>query len=194
MTLTPSALTAVLISPVNVELQYLQRYAGITGGFGLIANPLTGTSPLLNVSGVIGSDVLSLGTDLAFNISTRTLHKFNAGLSFSSDFLIASLTLHDKLDSWKASCYYVMNPLTNTAIGAELKYAISDNYGAITVGGQHALFPYTLMKARLNTYGRASALVQQELWEKLALTIAGEVDFMDIKELPKIGLSIAFGL
>jgi voltage-dependent anion channel protein 2 len=87
-----------------------------------------------------------------------------------------------------------MNPLTNTAIGAELKYAISDNYGAITVGGQHALFPYTLMKARLNTYGRASALVQQELWEKLALTIAGEVDFMDIKELPKIGLSIAFGL
>ena len=76
-----------------MELQYLQRYAGITGGFGLIANPLTGTSPLLNVSGVIGSDVLSLGTDLAFNISTRTFHKFNAGLSFSSDFLIASLTL-----------------------------------------------------------------------------------------------------
>ncbi|XP_030938831.1 mitochondrial outer membrane protein porin of 36 kDa-like [Quercus robur] len=178
----------------KVELQYLQKYVGITGGLGLIADPLTGISPLINFSGVLGSDFLSLGTDVAFDISTGTLNKLNAGLSISSDFLIASLTLHDKLDSWKASCYYVMNPLTNTAIGAELKHTFSNSDSAITVGGQHALFPSTLMKARINTYGRAGALIQQVFWEKLALTVAGEVDFMDINETPKIGLSIAFRL
>lgn len=68
-------------------------FAGITGGLGLKGDPITGYKPHINLSGVVGSDFLSLGTDLAFDISTRTLNKINAGLSFDSDFLIASINL-----------------------------------------------------------------------------------------------------
>ncbi|KAG6686779.1 hypothetical protein I3843_11G038200 [Carya illinoinensis] len=178
----------------RVELQYLGDYAGITGGLGLKGNPITGYKPLLNFSGVVGSDFLSLGTDLAFDISTRTLNKINAGLSFNSDFLIASINLNDMLDTWKVSCCRVINPPTNTAVAAELKHTFSVNDTALTIGGQHAILPFTLLKARLSTYGRAGALIQQELFEKLVLTIGGELDFMDIRSVPKLGLSVAFNL
>lgn len=106
--------------------------------------------------------------------------------------LTSSQCRDDKLDSWKASCSCVVNPPTDTAIAMELKHTFSVNDTAITIGCQHAFFPFTLAKARLNTHGKAGALVQQELWQKLVLTFAGEVDFMDIKRIPKIGLSMAF--
>lgn len=76
-----------------MELQYLSDYGGISGGFGFKAGPLAGYNPLISFSGLIGSDFLSLGTDLAFDMSTRTFNNFNAGLSFNSDFLIASFNL-----------------------------------------------------------------------------------------------------
>lgn len=87
-----------------------------------------------------------------------------------------------------------MNPSTETAIAAELKHTSSVNDTAITIGGQHALFPFMLVKARVNTHGRVGGLIRQEFWEKLALTIAGDVDLLDIKSFPKVGLSVAFRL
>lgn len=98
------------------------------------------------------------------------------------------------LDTWKASCCRIINPLTNTAVAAELKHTFSVNDTALTIGAQHAIFPFTLLKARLSTYGRAGALIQQELFEKLVLTIGGELDFMDISRVPKLGLSVAFSI
>ncbi|XP_059441598.1 mitochondrial outer membrane protein porin of 36 kDa-like [Corylus avellana] len=178
----------------KVELQYLTDYGGIAGGFGLKADPLAGYSPLINFSGLLGSDFLSIGTDLAFDISTRTFNNFNAGLSFNSDFLIASFNLNDKLDTWKASCCCVMDPTTETAIAAELKHTFSVNDTAITIGGQHALFPFTMVKARVDTHGRIGGLIRQELWEKLAITVGGDVDLFDVQGFPKIGLSLAFRL
>lgn len=70
-----------------MELQYLHEYAGISTSLGLTA------SPIVNFSGVAGIDTLKLGTDLSFDTATGNFTKCNAGLSFASSDLIASLTL-----------------------------------------------------------------------------------------------------
>jgi voltage-dependent anion channel protein 2 len=70
-----------------VELQYLHDYAGISTSVGLTANPV------VNFSGVIGTNIVALGTDLSFDSKTGNFTKCNAGLSFSNADLIASFTL-----------------------------------------------------------------------------------------------------
>jgi len=70
-----------------VELQYLHDYAGISTSVGLTANPI------VNFSGVVGTNVLALGADLSIDTKIGELTKSNAGLSFTKDDLIASLTL-----------------------------------------------------------------------------------------------------
>ena len=71
----------------KVELQYLHDYAGISSSIGLTANPV------VNFSGVIGTSVVALGTDVSFDSKTGNFTKLNTGLSFSNADLIAALTL-----------------------------------------------------------------------------------------------------
>ncbi|GAV69805.1 Porin_3 domain-containing protein [Cephalotus follicularis] len=169
----------------KVELQYLHDYAGISTSVGLTANPL------VNFSGVFGTNVLALGTDVAFDTKTGNLDKLNTGLSFANADLIASLTLNNKGDSLSASYYHIVNPLTNTAVGAEVSHSFSTNENIITVGTQHALDPLTTVKARVNNLGKASALIQHEWRPKSLFTISGEVDTKAIEKSAKIGLALA---
>lgn len=71
----------------QVELQYLHDYVGISSSIGLTANPV------VNFSGVVGTNVASLGADLSFDSKSGNFTKCNAGLSFTNADLIASLTL-----------------------------------------------------------------------------------------------------
>ncbi|KAH0973744.1 hypothetical protein GBA52_025900 [Prunus armeniaca] len=112
----------------KVELQYLHDYAGIS------------TS--------VGTNQLALGTDLSFDTKTGNLTKCNAGVSFSNADLIAALTLNDKGDILSASYYHNVNPLANTAVGAEVTHRFPTNENTITLGTQHALDPLTTLKAR----------------------------------------------
>ncbi|XP_027333181.1 mitochondrial outer membrane protein porin 1-like isoform X2 [Abrus precatorius] len=177
----------------KVELQHLTNYTGITGCIGLIGNLERGYDPIVKFSGLVGTNILSLGGNVAFDLPTRTINKLNAGLSLNTPFLVASLTLHDRFDTLKASCYHEVNPLTKSAIAAELKHTLSLGETGLTIGAQHAFFPQTLVKARLDTYGTAGALIQQGLWERCFITMAGEVKFgtTDNKLIPKFGVSVA---
>ncbi|KAL3501331.1 hypothetical protein ACH5RR_035780 [Cinchona calisaya] len=169
----------------KVELQYSHEYAGISTSIGLNANPI------VNFSGVAGNNKLALGTDLSFDTATGNFTKCNAGLSFTNSDLIAALTLNDKGDSLTASYYHSVKPLTNTAVGAELSHSFSSNENSLTIGTQHSLDPFTTVKARVNNYGKASALIQHEWRPKSLFTISGEVDTRAIEKSAKIGLAIA---
>ncbi|XP_022738940.1 mitochondrial outer membrane protein porin of 36 kDa-like [Durio zibethinus] len=175
----------------KAELQYLRDYVGFNAGVGLKANPATGFEPIANISGVIGSNLVSLGADLGIDITTGTLNKFSTGLSLNSAFLIASLTLSDSFDSVKASFYHLLNAPTRTAIAAELKHRSSSDATTLTIGAQHALFPFTLVKARMNTDGKVSAVLRQAVWQRFYVSIAGEIDLADSNNVPRIGLSMA---
>lgn len=71
----------------QLELQYLHDYAGVSSSVGLTANPI------VNFSGVVGTNVVALGTDVSFDTKEGNFTKCNAGLSFTNADLIAALTL-----------------------------------------------------------------------------------------------------
>ncbi|KAM7464551.1 hypothetical protein LguiA_032672 [Lonicera macranthoides] len=169
----------------KVELQYAHEFAGISTSIGLTA------SPIVNFSGVAGNNIVSLGTDLSFDTATRNIIKCNAGLSYSTSDLIASLTLNNKGDTLSGSYYHIVSPLTSTAVGAELAHSFSSNENTLTIGTQHALDPLTTVKARINNYGRASALIQHAWHPKSVVTITGEVDTRAIEKSAKVGLALA---
>ncbi|GAB4839954.1 hypothetical protein Ancab_020664 [Ancistrocladus abbreviatus] len=169
----------------KAEIQYQHEFAGISTSVGLTANPL------VNFSGVIGTNALALGTDLSFDTASGNFTKCNAGLSFANSDLVASLTVNDKGDALAASYYHTVSPVTNTAVGAELTHSFSSNENKLTVGTQHALDPLTLVKARVNNYGKVSALIQHEWRPKSLFTISGEVDTKAIEKSAKIGLALA---
>lgn len=82
-----------------------------------------------------------------------------------------------------------MSPLTNTAVGAELSHTFSSNENTLTIGTQHALDPVTLLKAKVNNYGRASASIQHDWSPKARFSLVGEVDTAAIQKSAKVGLA-----
>ncbi|KAK1307187.1 hypothetical protein QJS10_CPA10g00587 [Acorus calamus] len=169
---------------VKAEIQYLHDYAGITSSIGLTANPI------VNMSGVIGNDVLSLGTDVSFDTATGNFTKYNAGVSFTNADLIAAVNLNNKGDSLVASYYHQVSPLTSTAVGVEMTYSFSTNENTLTIGSQHALDPLTTVKGRVNNYGKATALIQHEWRPKSLVSLSAEVDTKAIEKSTKVGLSL----
>ncbi|KAK6242802.1 hypothetical protein SCA6_008191 [Theobroma cacao] len=168
----------------KVELQYQHEYAGISTSIGLTANPL------VNFSGVVGNNCVSVGTDLSFDTASGNFTKLNAGLNFTHSDLIASVTVNDKCDNLTASYYHIVSPLTNTAVGAELTHSFSSNENTLTFGTLYELDPLTTVKARWNNFGRASALIQHEFRPKSLLTISGEVDTRAIEKSAKVGMAL----
>ncbi|KAL2484603.1 Mitochondrial outer membrane protein porin 1 [Abeliophyllum distichum] len=169
----------------KVELQYLHEYAGISTSLGLTAKPI------VNFSGVAGNNQAAFGTDISFDTATGNFTKCNAGVSFTTSDLITSLTLNDKGETLTASYFHTVGPLTNTAVGAELTHSFSSNENSLTIGTQHALDPSTAVKARVNNFGKVSALIQHQWRPKSLVTISGEVDTRAIEKSAKIGLAVA---
>ncbi|XP_057486767.1 mitochondrial outer membrane protein porin of 34 kDa-like [Actinidia eriantha] len=169
----------------KLEVQYLHDHAGISTSVGLTANPI------VNFSGVVGTNAAALGTDVSFDSKTGSFTKCNAGLSFSNTDLIASLTVNDKGDTLSASYYHTVSPLTNTAVGGEVAHSFSTNENTITVGTQHSLDPLTMVKARVNNFGKASALIQHEWRPRSFFTLSGEVDTKAVDKSAKFGLALA---
>jgi voltage-dependent anion channel protein 2 len=169
----------------KVELQYLHEYAGISTSMGLAS------SPIVNFSGLVGTGVVAIGTDVAFNTESGNFKHFNAGLSLTKDDLIASLTLNDKGERLNASYYHTVNPLTNTVVGAEVNHNFSTKENTIIVGTQHALDPLTTVKGRINNAGVANALIQHEWRPKSFFTVSGEVDTKAIEKSAKVGIALA---
>ncbi|EYU34113.1 hypothetical protein ABFS82_08G019800 [Erythranthe guttata] len=169
----------------KLELQYLHDYAGISSSVGLTANPI------VNFSGVVGNNLFSVGSDVSYDTKEGALTKCNFGASFTNADLIASLTLNDKGDSLSASYYHTVTPVTNTAVGAEVTHSFSSNENTITVGTQHSLDSLTTVKARLNNFGKASALIQHEWRPKSLVTVSSEVDTKSVDKSAKFGLALA---
>lgn len=84
-----------------------------------------------------------------------------------------------------------MNPVTSTALGAEVAHSFSSNENTFTIGTQHLLDPLTTVKARLNNFGKASALIQHEWRPKSLITVSTEVDTKSIDKSAKFGLALA---
>ncbi|KAH9604637.1 hypothetical protein KSS87_010349 [Heliosperma pusillum] len=169
----------------KLEMQYLHDYLGVCTSVGLTANPI------VNFSGVIGTNMLALGTNVSFDSKTGNFTKCNAGLSFSDEDLVAALTFDNKGDALKASYYHLVNPASKTAVGAEVSHSFSTNANIVTIGAQHAMDPLTTVKARINSFGKLNALVQREFRPRSVFTLSAQLDTKSVEKSPKVGLALA---
>jgi len=79
---------------LQLELRHLSRFSGFSASIGLLGDAEKGYSPVGNLSGLIGTRILSLGANLAYDLSaTRTTNNLNAGFSLNTPYLVASVTL-----------------------------------------------------------------------------------------------------
>ncbi|XP_060204697.1 mitochondrial outer membrane protein porin of 36 kDa-like [Lycium barbarum] len=174
--------------PGNVEVQYMNNYFGVATGITLAK------SPLLTLSGVTGIGFFSIGSEISFDTATKTLTEYNAGLNVNTDILTASLTLSDKADTLRAHFYRPIRPLTSTGVAAEITHRFISKQPTLTLGAQHCLFPFMLIKARVTSDGSLGALVQNNIFSTVFLTIATELNVMDARNTAKLGFSLALNL
>ncbi|XP_028554227.1 mitochondrial outer membrane porin-like [Dendrobium catenatum] len=170
--------------PCKVEVQHLHEIASFTTSIELTANPI------INFSGVIGTNKIAVGAHLLLDTTIGELTKYNLALSITNAELIASLHLYNQGDFLSASYYQLVSPLTNTAVGAELTHNFPNNENTLTFGAQHSLDPLTTIKAQVNNFGKASALIQHQWRPKSLITLTAEVDTKAIENSSKVGLSL----
>ena len=85
---------------LQLEVQYLHDYAGISASVGLTA------TPIINFSGVFGTNLAAIGTDVAYDTNTGAFTKYNAGISYTNADVIAALTLWVvHFYQFKSSCF-----------------------------------------------------------------------------------------
>ena len=129
-------------------------------------------------------------------MSTQTYHIYPLNAKFGINTVrldwgkLILVHRNNKGDSLTASYYHLINPLSSTAVGGEITHSFSSNENTMTFGTQHALDPQTMVKARVNNYGKASALIQHEWRPKSLITLSGEVDIKSIEKGSKVGLSL----
>ncbi|KAH9550958.1 hypothetical protein CY35_10G098900 [Sphagnum magellanicum] len=169
----------------KLELQYHQDFAAITGSIGLTA------SPVVEATGVVGSDGFSVGGELGFDTVSGKFTKYNAGVNYIKPDFNASVILADKGDTLKASYLHTVSPVSRTTVAAEIAHKISKNENTFTVGGLYELDVLTTVKARLNNHGKVAALLQHEWRPKSLVTISGEVDTKALDKSAKLGLAVA---
>ncbi|KAM3253123.1 mitochondrial outer membrane protein porin of 34 kDa [Capsicum annuum] len=169
----------------KLEVQYLHDYVGISTSIGLTANPI------VNFSGLVGTNVLSLGTDVSFDTKLGAFSKYNAGLSFTNDDLVVSVNLNDKGDTLSTSFYRTLRHVKSTAVGMEVSHSFSTNEKTFTTGTQYQLDELTTIKTSLNNFGKATALLQHQWRPNSLFTLSGEIDTKAINKGAKYGLAVA---
>ncbi|KAF9620281.1 hypothetical protein IFM89_011016 [Coptis chinensis] len=172
----------------NIELRWLHDYAAISTRMFYYEDK----HPRFNVSCMVGSRVLSFGTDVSFDFMTRDT-KCGAGMTLSYKNLTASLTLKDNADSLNASFCHVLSPFTSTVIGADYAHNFLTDEGTVTLGAQHALNSKTMVKARVN-YCEAGVAIQHQWCLKVFSTISGEVNLMAMEQVPKLGMAMTLNI
>ncbi|XP_074575233.1 mitochondrial outer membrane protein porin 5-like [Curcuma longa] len=169
----------------KLEVQYLHHHASLASVVTL------NKSPLIELSGTIGAQGIAFGSEVGYDTSSGVLTKYNAGIDLTKPEYNASVILMDKGDTLKASLVRHLDETQRNTGVLEILRRFSINENTVTVGAQYALDPQTIVKARLNNFGKLGALLQHEVIPKSILTISGELDTKALERTPKFGLALA---
>ncbi|KAJ4823338.1 Voltage-dependent anion-selective channel protein 2 [Turnera subulata] len=169
----------------KLEVQYFHDHATITAAAALKQ------SPVLDVSATFGTPTIAFGAEAGFETKSGSFTKYTAGVSVTKPEFSASIILGDKGDTIRASYLHHLDQLKKTAVVGEIIRKLSSNENTVTVGGLFAVDDLTVVKAKLNNYGKLGAVLQHEVIPKSLLTISGEIDTKALEKNPRFGLAIA---
>ncbi|KAF2295557.1 hypothetical protein GH714_033190 [Hevea brasiliensis] len=169
----------------KLEVQYFHDHATFSTALAL------NKSPAVDVSATIGTPTIAFGAEAGYDTTSGNFMKYTAGISVTKPDSYASIILGDKGDSIKASYVHHLDQSKKSAAVAEISRRFSTNENTFTVGGLYSVDHLTVVKAKLNNYGKLGALLQHEVIPKSLLTISGEFDTKALDKNAKFGLAIA---
>ncbi|XP_078156150.1 mitochondrial outer membrane protein porin 5-like isoform X3 [Carex rostrata] len=152
----------------KLEVQYFHHHASLAASLGLDQS-----SPVVELSGTLGTHGIAFGAEAGYNIYTGDFTKYNVGIGASGKEYNASVSiLADKGDIIKAAYVHHLDDKQKTSAMAEFVRKFSTNENTFTVGGLYSIDPQTTVKTRLNNSGKMAALIQHEIKPNSFLTIS----------------------
>lgn len=82
-----------------------------------------------------------------------------------------------------------MSPVTNTVVGAEVSHSLVRNQVSVTVGSQHAVNSFVLVKTRVKSNGNAGAVVKLNWKSMVYMVLSGEIGG---QRNTRMGLKVGF--
>uniref|UniRef100_A0ACD5TUB1 Uncharacterized protein n=1 Tax=Avena sativa TaxID=4498 RepID=A0ACD5TUB1_AVESA len=167
----------------KLDLQYLHDRFTLNSSIGLAS------APLVELSGTVGTNQLTVGAEVGFDSASASVTKYNSGISYNKDDISASLLLSDKGETLKASYIHMFSP--TSAVAAELTHRFKTKENYYTIGSSHALDSSTLVKTRFSNSGKTGLLCQHEWRPKSYITLSAEYDPKVVSSPARFGVAVA---
>jgi len=156
----------------------------------------TGSLDVLNMSKVSASSCVGLasginvGGSLSYNLSgdKAGVSAYNAGASYASGPLFASVTSASKMSSFNAGILYKVN--SDITLASNTTHSAGSAFDLVAVGGSYSGSSFGTIKAKLGSNGVTSACLVKEISPKVNLTASGSVSGGDFSTF-KYGLGLS---
>lgn len=169
----------------KLDVHYLHDPIAVSSSIGLTP------APLLEFSGAVGTNEISIGGEIGFDSASASFTKYNAGIGLNKPDFSASLMLADKGETLKASYIHIVNPVSGHAVAAEVAHRLDTLENSFTFGSSHNLDPTTMVKSRFTNGGKVGVLCQHEWRPKSLVTLSAEYDPKAVSAPSRVGLTLA---
>jgi len=153
----------------------------VKSSVGLAASPKAECSVSTGVEGI------TLGGELGYDTKSSSVSKWAMGAQYSAGSSVLAAVLCDKGETVKASLAHELSgPYT---VGVEAVHKLGPGTTSFTLGGAAKLDGATV-KAKVDSAGIASALLETEVQPKAVMTLSGSFDALNLEKQPKVGVAL----
>jgi len=140
---------------------------------------------------VVGMEGLSFGGQARFDVSRENeVEDYNAAVEYTQDDFTATVQSSDKAEKITAS--YFQKVSNDLQVGASVDFGKGGR--VLTIGDEYQLDADTTLKAKANTQGVVSAVVEHRLANpKLQFGVAASFNALNGVVADQFGLSVTFG-
>jgi len=151
------------------------------------------SSTAVEAAAVVGFDGLSVGGQAKYDVTAQQLSDFNAAAEYSHNDYTASLKTADQAGKLNTSFFHKYN--ADIQYGGVFAYDLDTARRLFTIGGSYKLDGNATAKAKLDTNGVFSALLEQKLVNPAVKFIfSSEFNAKQASTVPeKFGLAVCFG-
>lgn len=165
----------------KLALDYSRPHLTLKSSLGLVATPKAECS----VS--TGAGAFTVGGEAGYDARTSALTKWSVGAQYSAEGTTVAAVLADKGETAKACLAHELS--SDVTLGAEAVHKIKAGSTTFTLGGAAKLNGSTV-KAKVDSTGLASALLETEVQPKAKMTISAACNALDLGKAPKVGISM----
>jgi len=147
--------------------------------------------PTLSSDVVIGADGVSLGGEVAYDVASASIIKYNSALGYAARDFAITLHANNAFSIFSAAYWHHVSPELEAGAKAIWDRKVEASGVGIEVGTKFVLDSATSVKAKINNIGVLGLGYSQVLRPGVKLTLAGSFDTTKLNEnAHRLGLSV----